>query len=73
MMHTCKISLLFTLLIFYHATDQVYAAHFRGGVIMVRPKTGGAPKEVSATANCIHYVAIPLANWLIRSYPSSVL
>ena len=27
--------------------DNVYASHFRGGVIMVRPKVGGAAKEVS--------------------------
>ena len=31
---------------FYNAS--VYAAHFRGGVIMIRPKLGGAAKEVSS-------------------------
>ena len=47
MIHTvCKISL-FGLLIFYRAIDNVNTAHFRGAVIMVRPKVGGAPKEVS--------------------------
>ena len=34
-------------LTYLYATDNVYAAHFRGGVIMVRPKVGGAPKEVN--------------------------
>ena len=35
------------LLTFWFATGNVYAAHFRGGVIMVKPKLGGAAKEVN--------------------------
>ena len=34
------------LLTYLYATDNVHAAHFRGGVIMVKPKVGGAAKEV---------------------------
>ena len=34
------------LLTFLYATDSAHASHFRGGVIMVRPKLGGAAKEV---------------------------
>ena len=34
------------LLTFWCATDHVYASHFRGGVIMVKPKLGGGTKEV---------------------------
>ena len=33
------------LLMFWCATDHVYASHFRG-VIMVKPKLGGGAKEV---------------------------
>ena len=34
------------ILIFLYATDSAHASHFRGGVIMVRPKLGGAAREV---------------------------
>ena len=33
-------------LTYLYANDVVYASHFRGGVIMVKPKIGGAAKEV---------------------------
>ena len=38
--------LMVILLILLHSTYDVYAAHFRGAVIMVRPKPGGREKEV---------------------------
>ena len=38
--------LIVILLIVFHAAYDVYASHFRGAVIMVRPKPGGAVKEV---------------------------
>ena len=34
------------LTLFYAADNAVYSSHFRGGVIMVKPKVGGASKEV---------------------------
>ena len=33
-----------------YASD-VYGSHFRGGVIMVKPKIGGAAKEVKDSCN----------------------
>ena len=33
-------------LTYLYASDNVYASHFRGGVVMVKPKIGGAAKEV---------------------------
>ena len=39
------------LLMYMCTIDNVYASHFRGGVIMVRPKVGGAPKEVKDKDN----------------------
>ena len=44
MMH--KTWIMVILLTYLYATDNVYASHFRGGVIMVKPKVGGAAKEV---------------------------
>ena len=44
MMH--KTWIMVILLTYMYATDNAYAAHFRGGVIMVKPKVGGAAKEV---------------------------
>ena len=43
MMYKC---LLVDLLILFYAADNVNAANFCGAVIMVRPKPGGALKEV---------------------------
>ena len=44
MMYGCWLAV--TLLILLDATDNVYSAHFRGAVIMVKPKFGGAANEV---------------------------
>jgi len=47
------------LLILFCATANVYSGHFRGGIIMVRPKPGGEAKEVNyALAN---YCAIQVS------------
>ena len=35
------------MLIHLYAVENVFSSHFRGGVIMVKPKHGGAAKEVS--------------------------
>ena len=35
------------LLIHFYAVENVYSSHFRGAVIMVKPKLGGAAKEVN--------------------------
>jgi len=42
----CKRWLIVVLLIFFCATANVNSNHFRGGVIMVRPRPGGEAKEV---------------------------
>ena len=34
------------LVLFLYAVSGVFSSHFRGGIIMVRPQPGGAPKEV---------------------------
>ena len=47
MMMMYKPWIMVIVLTYLYATDIVYASHFRGGVIMVRPKVGGAAKEVS--------------------------
>ena len=43
-MYECRLAV--TLLIFLYTADIVCSAHFRGAVIMVRPKFGGAANEV---------------------------
>ena len=45
-MHKRLLIVILDLLILFYAADNVNAAHFRGAVIMVRPKPGGAVKEV---------------------------
>ena len=47
MVTMCKLQLSLILLIIFCATASIYATHFRGGVIMVRPKIGGANRKVS--------------------------
>lgn len=42
--HECRLTV--TLLVFLYAADVVYSSHFRGAVIMVKPKFGGAANEV---------------------------
>ena len=37
---------LWLMLILFKSYREVYGSHFRGAVIMVRPKPGGAAKEV---------------------------
>ena len=51
MMMMYKPWIMVIVLTYLYATDNVYASHFRGGVIMVRPKVGGAPKEVKDKDN----------------------
>ena len=44
-------------------TVSVFGSHFRGGVIMVRPVTGGEPNEVGIVANMyisLHHVLLGL-------------
>ena len=41
-------------------TDGVYASHFRGAVIMVRPKAGEGAKEVSYRLPCMKHVSYML-------------
>ena len=36
----------FNLILLMYAVSGVFSSHFRGGIIMVRPQPGGAPKEV---------------------------
>lgn len=40
------------LVTFCATTTVVHSAHFRGAVIMVRPKLGGADKEVLSNVAC---------------------
>ena len=37
---------LWLMVILFKSYREVYGSHFRGAVIMVRPKPGGAAKEV---------------------------
>ena len=39
-----------------YAVSGVFSSHFRGGIIMVRPQAGGAPKEVGIQFSLITYV-----------------
>ena len=43
-MYNCRLTV--TLLLLLYAADIVRSAHFRGAVIMARPKFGGAVNEV---------------------------
>ena len=51
------------LLIILRVVTNVYSSHFRGAVIMVKPKPGGAAKEVIHIVIC-YSVIIKLASYI---------
>ena len=42
-------------LVLLYAVSGVFSSHFRGGIIMVRPQPGGAPKEVGIQFSFVTY------------------
>ena len=58
-MYNCLLTV--TLLLLLYAADFVRSAHFRGAVIMARPKFGGAANEVY-TYSYVYFNFIVIAN-----------
>jgi hypothetical protein len=67
-----KNRVLFLVFLLY-AVSGVFSSHFRGGIIMVRPQPGGAPKEVGAllllSSPIIIVLIIIFGNEIFRWHP----